>query len=198
MAEKVLGRREVLQGLMGTVGAGFAMPALAATHPMHGHLADHARVAAADARASAGARPEFLDARQLETLLLLAERILPGSTRAKVAPFIDQLLAVDTPKNQRAFLNAFSALEDESIARYGRRWKVLSDAQQVDLLTAASTGGPSPRPSAPATLQDRFEHVKGWIVGAYYSSEIGMRELGWTGNVFFASFPGCKHPGGHR
>jgi hypothetical protein len=31
---------------------------------------------------------------------------VPGSTRAKVAPFIDQLLAVDTPDNQRKFLSA--------------------------------------------------------------------------------------------
>ena len=35
-------------------------------------------------------------------------------------------------------------------------------------------------------------------MGAYYSSEIGMRELGWTENRFFASFPGCTHPGGHE
>lgn len=39
--------------------------------------------------------------------------------------------------------------------------------------------------------------MKGWVVGAYYSSEVGMRELGWTGDVMFESFPGCEHPGGH-
>ena len=47
------------------------------------------------------------------------------------------------------------------------------------------------------TLRDHFDLLKGWIAGAYYSSEIGMRELGWTGNVVFAEFPGCQHPGGH-
>lgn len=191
-------RREVLQRLMGALGAGFAMPALAATHPMTQHLKDHARVAAADARASAGAKPEFLDAHQLETLVSLAERILPGSTGAKVAPFIDQLLSVDTKDNQHGFLSALGALEDESIARYQRPWKALGGAQQVELLTSASTGKPSPEPKEPQTLRDRFEHLKGWIVGAYYSSEIGMRELGWTGDVFFEGFPGCQHPGGHR
>ena len=35
----------------------------------------------------------------------------------------------------------------------------------------------------------------GWmfISGAYYSSEPGMRELGWTGNVMHEKFAGCEH-----
>jgi hypothetical protein len=39
--------------------------------------------------------------------------------------------------------------------------------------------------------------LKGWISVAYYSSEIGMKELGWTPDRVFASFPGCEHPEGH-
>jgi len=79
-----------------------------------------------------------------------------------------------------AFLNALRAL-----------------AGPVERLAQASTERPAVAPQPP-TLRDHFEHLKGWIVGAYYSSEIGMRELGWTGNVFYAGFPGCPHPGGHR
>jgi len=190
-------RRAVLQGLTGTLGAGFAIHALGAGHPMRWHLEDHVRVAAADAKASAATGPEYLTGDQLETLVSAAERILPGATSAKVAPFVDQLLAVDTPENQREFLSALAVLEGESTARYQSRWKALDEAQQVALLTALSTADPA-APEKPATARDRFEHLKGWIVGAYYSSEIGMRELGWTGNVFFAAFPGCQHPGGHR
>jgi hypothetical protein len=84
-------------------------------------------------------------------------------------------------------------------------WKQLSEPQQNELLTIASTeksGTPAeprgPSTAAHVTIRDHFENLKGWIVGAYYSSEIGMRELGWTGNVFFAAFPGCEHPEGHR
>jgi len=46
-------------------------------------------------------------------------------------------------------------------------------------------------------LRDHFDHLKGWVVGAHYSSEPGMRELGWTGQSFFTSFPDCPHPGKH-
>jgi hypothetical protein len=47
------------------------------------------------------------------------------------------------------------------------------------------------------TIRDHFENLKGWISGAFYTSEIGMRELGWTGEMFFQSLPGCEHQGGH-
>ncbi len=211
MVGKGLGRREVLQGLMGSVGAGFALPALAETHPMQGHLKDHAKVAAADAKAGASpSRPAFLDAHQLATLVSLAEVVVPGSTRAKVAAFVDQLLAVDTSQHQKDFLSALGAIEGESIARFAHPWKALAVPQQVELLTAAFAAAPSRSPSGPGgpssagtpqppvNLRDHADALKGWIVGAYYSSEIGMRELGWTENMFFASFPGCEHPGGHQ
>lgn len=212
---KSIGRREVLQGLMGVAGAGLALPGVAEHHPVRGHLANHDRVAKADARASvAGAKPVFLDAHQMETLTSLAERIVPGSTRARVAPFVDQLLAVDTHGNQRKFVSALGWIDGEAAARYEHPWKALTEAQQVELLTAVSTADPArkphfwvrgeavivppPLPDVLPTARDRFDELKGWIAGAYYSSEIGMRELGWTGQTFFASFPGCEHPGGHR
>jgi hypothetical protein len=131
-----------------------------------------------------------------------------------VAPFVDQLLAVDTPDNQRKFLSALGWIDGEAQARYQHPWKALTEGQQVELLTAVSTAEPAepphfwvrgeavivpaPLPKRPPTTRDRFEELKGWIAGAYYSSEIGMRELGWTGQTFFPSFPGCEHPGGHR
>jgi hypothetical protein len=214
-APRGLGRREVLQGLM-AAGAGLTIPALADDHPVRQHLAHPARVAAADARASAaGALPAFLDAHQMATLTSLAEAIVPGSTRAKVAPFVDQLVAVDTRDNQRTFLSALGWIDGESVARYQHPWTKLTEAQQVELLNELSTAAPArapqfwvrgeavvvpppPPPDLRPTARDRFDELKGWIVGAYYSSEIGMRELGWKGQTFFPSFPGCEHPGGHR
>jgi len=214
-APKALGRREVLQGLMGVAGAGLALPAVAQDHPVHEHLANAERVATADKRASVpGAKPIFLAAHQMETLTSLAEAIVPGSTKARVAPFVDQLLAVDTRENQQKFISALGWIDGEATARFQHPWKALTPAQQTEILTAVSTAEeaapphfwvrgeavivPAPLPKRPPTSRDRFDELKGWIAGAYYSSEIGMRELGWTGQTFFSSFPGCEHPGGHR
>lgn len=206
-----IGRRAVLQSLVGGVGATMALP-LAEAHPVHQHLSDHARVEQADANAAQAAyEPEFLDAHQFDTLEALAERIVPRSTEARVAPFIDQLLAVDSADSQRSFLSSLGAFDMLANERHGKPWKSLGAAEQDTLLTEASTaepgrsmaGGGDPRRPFPsvrvgkATMRDHFENLKGWISGAFYSSEIGMRELGWTGEMFFQSLPGCDHPEGH-
>jgi hypothetical protein len=193
-----LGRRQWLQGMLGGVGAGLvAIPGLAETHPVHAHLASAARVAAADSKTeAAGWRPEFLDAHQFETLSSLAERILPGAVKLRADRFIDQLLAVDSQGNQGQFLSALGGLDGEARARFGKPWKSLTEPQQIELLTAASTLAPGG--TAGRNLRDHFDEIKGWVVGSYYSTEAGMRELGWTGNQFYPSFPGCEHPDGHK
>ena len=46
-------------------------------------------------------------------------------------------------------------------------------------------------PASPATLRDHFDHIKGWVAGIYFASEPGLKELGYTGNAFHASYTGC-------
>jgi Gluconate 2-dehydrogenase subunit 3 len=211
--ERGISRRQMVQRVLGSAGAGFALPALGRAHPIHQHLADAAVLAAADEKAAAANwTPEFLDAHQNETLIVLAERIVPGSTAAQVNRFIDLLLSVDSQDNQKRFLESLSAFEAEALSRFQHPFKDLTEDQQVQILTAASTekpGAPEENPrvpsppraegaEAPRTMRDQFENLKGWIAGAYYSSEVGMKDLGWTGQVFWDSFPGCEHPEGHH
>jgi hypothetical protein len=197
-------RREVLQALLTSIGAGAVMPGvsvpgLSAQHPISHHVADALAVQQADTNAQVDAyKPQFLDAHQFETLVSLSERVVPGSTRARVSEFIDQLLAVGASDDQRGFLNALGTFEGQAIARAARPWKQLTDADQIAILTDASTmAAGKPAQSGSITLREHFDVLKGWIAGAYYSSEIGMRELGWTGNAFYREFPGCEHAGGH-
>lgn len=189
---KKIGRRDAMQILSGGIGASFALPGLADGHPMHAHLADQAKVATAQRRAVAVQyKPAFLDAQQLATVKSLAELIVPGAAKAKTAEFIDQLLVVDSPANQRGFLGAIGSFEGRALEEAKGPWTSLTRAQQDRILTEASTAATGTR------LRDHFDLLKGWIAGAYYSSEIGMRELGWTGNVMHLEFPGCPHPEGH-
>jgi hypothetical protein len=193
----------MIQRLAMGVGGLVTFPLVAAAHPIQHHLRDGAAIGIADTKAAApDYTPEFLDAHQFETLRMLAERIVPRSTEANSPQFIDQLLTVATPDEQRTFLQALGGFEQLAIARARVPWKQLTEQQQDEWLTVASTEKPGTKPDASSgarvTIRDHFEHLKGWIVGAYYSSEIGMRELGWTGTVFFQAFPGCGHPEGHR
>ena len=208
-------RREWIARMLGGATAGIAIPGLAAAHPMREHLAHSSTLDTADAQvAAADWAPEFLDAHQAATLAVLGERIVPGSSRAHVERFIDTLLSVDRRENQQRFLNSLAAIEGEALKKFEHHYKDLTEIQQNEILTAASTSesghgehhgrrrvslGP-PAAATPIehdTLRDHFEDLKGWVLGAYYSSEVGMRELGWTGQVMFESYPGCEHPGGH-
>jgi hypothetical protein len=199
-------RRRVLQVLAGGVGAGLAAPAVAAGQAGHHHPSPAAEPVPPAPALS------FLDPHQLETLASLAEAIVPGSAAAGVAGFVDRLLAVDTQERQRDFLAALGAIQAESAARYARPWLGLSGEERTALLLAVSTGPRSrePRywtpgqpvlvpeaPPAAPTLRDRFERLKEHVATAYYSSEQGMRELGFTGEMIHAELPGCAHPGGH-
>lgn len=206
----------MLQTIAASLAAGAVVPGLTADQHIAHHLANGDALDQADTKSKAAAyKPEFLDPHQFETLQSLAERIVPGAARARSSEFIDQLLAVDAVNDQRDFLSALGAIEGQAFERFRRPFKQLSEPDQIAILTHVSTmasGRPASKPwtpgdaiqigrepSAPAvrTLRDHFDLLKGWISGAYYSSEIGMRELGWTGNVVFETYPGCDHPGSH-
>jgi hypothetical protein len=190
----VRSRRVALQTLLGSVGAGFALSGIAeAQHPIHQHLSSAATLEQAQQRAAVAAyAPEFLDAHQLKTLETLAEAVVPGSTAARVAPYLDQLIAVESPANQRDVAGALGAFDMVAIKKHGKAWVAISSAEQDALLREASTGD-----TKTSAMRAHFENLKAWIAGAYYSSEAGMRELGWDGNVFHQQLPGCTHPGGH-
>jgi len=127
---------------------------------------------------------------------------------------MDLVLTVSSQDDQRKFLVALGAFDSLAIERFGHPFKELTESQQNDLLTEASAAksghvegqedfawfaipSGAQHQSAVDSIRDYFDEIKQWVVGAYYSSEVGMRELGWTGNVMFESFPGCEHPESH-
>jgi hypothetical protein len=209
-------RRKAIQVLLGGAAAGVVIPGVAEGHPVREHLAHHAANGAAPAAESdASWQPSFLALHQNETLIVLAERIVPGSAKAQVNRFIDLAMTVETAVTRDQFLRALSAFEGEALARFRAPFRQLAGAQQIEILTAAAASPLSEIqkvrsgdwvsniargfiPPALATLGDYFEYLKGWIAGAYYTTEIGMRELRWTGNMAYEDFPGCQHPEGHR
>src|SRR5262245_13950332 len=129
-------RRAALQVLLGGVGAGFALPAsVDAQHPIHEHLANPGVIEQARQRAAgSAATAECLDAHQPKTLEILAEAVVPGSTAARVAPFLDQLLAVESAANQRAFVGSLGAFDMAAINKHGKSWIALPPSEQDALL----------------------------------------------------------------
>ena len=209
-----LTRREMVQRLLAGFGAGAAWPVVAAAHPIHVHLANGAILEEAEKLGAADWEPLFLRAEQNEALVALSEGIIPGSIKAQVNRFIDLLLSVDTTEHQQRFAESLEAFDAEARKRFGKRFAVLDEGQRNTLLNEASARPANARAvesdssaedgssvgaagKNQRVLYDHFGNLKGWISGAYYSSEAGMRELGWNGEYVFESFPGCEHPDGH-
>jgi hypothetical protein len=133
--------------------------------------------------------PLFLSMQQLSALDVLGEAMVPGSRKAQSAAFIDLLLNADTREAQRLFISSLSVFESASQNNFHTAIISLSTAQLHDLLSYLS--------STESADYKCFNHLKDWVAGAYFSSEIGMRELGWAPDRVFPAFPGCSHPDGH-
>ena len=202
-ADGRLTRREMVRRVVAGAAAGAAWPLVAASHPIHELLRNDAILDEPEKLEAADWKPLFLNVEQSESLAAIAQSIVPGSTGAQVNRFIDLLLSVDTQSHKTEFVAALAAFEGEAQKRFAKNFPALDESQKNQLLTDASaTLAKKNSDSADAGkrqmgLHEYFENLKGWISIAYYSSEIGMKELGWTPDRVFASFPGCEHPEGH-
>jgi len=179
----VFGRRAVLQSLATGVGAAvLATPAAAHVH--------QAAAPAAAKPAAAAAKPAttalvFFDRHAFETLAVIGEQIVPGSRAAKVPEFLDRLVAVESTDTQKRVVQAIGAFEREAREAHGTSWRKLTAPQATAILTKMSQA-----PASDATRR-AFELIKGGVAETYFSTEVGLKELGWNGSVMFASPIAC-------
>lgn len=152
-------------------------------------------------------KPLFLDDHQNETLITLGDLIIPatdtpGAKEALVNRFIDLVLAAETHDRQRSFLDSLGYLDGESMRRYKAAFRYLKRDEQHDLLHSLayprSGSGWTGEASGPDIGHGHFEKLKQHIAGAYYSSQIGQRELGWDGAFAHGPYLGCEHPEGNH
>jgi hypothetical protein len=186
-----LSRRAALQGLAGAVGAALgASAAEAEPHPLEAHLAQRAaRPATRGPRASAPGKPEVLDAHQMALLTAISELIVPGSVASGSPAFIDHVLAVERPEIPQRFISALAHFDALARDQHQQPFTALARDKQIALLEAGDG-------RATQTGRD-LQYLKTWIAGAHFSSEPGMKALGFTGGMFFPAFPSCTHQDGH-
>jgi len=180
-----ISRREAMQKLMAGIAAGAVAPAIAGAHPIELYrrlTADGAGVGGGEeGLGAADWKPIFLNAKQEELLAAVSETMIPGSGGAQVDRFIDLLLSVDSADRQKAFLSSLAAADETAHGKFQRGFAELNAGERDTALASLSE-----------THREAFENLKEWIVGAYYSSEQGMRELGWDGIFAFEKYPTCE------
>jgi Gluconate 2-dehydrogenase subunit 3 len=158
--------------------------------------------------AAPGWKPVFLDEHQNETLIVLSDLIIPatdtpGAKEALVNRYIDLVLAAETRETQRAFLNSLGYLDGESMRRFKAAFRYLAREDQDILLHALAyprfgSGWAGDTNAVADPGHGHFEALKGRIMTAYYSSQIGEKELGWDGAFAHGPYQGCEHPEGEH
>src|SRR5258707_3505325 len=169
-----LTRREVVRRLLAGMGAGAAWPLVAASHPIHEILKNDALLEEAEKLGAGDWKPVFLNSQQNESLIAIAEAIVPGSTKAQVNRFLDLLLSVDTDTHKKEFVAALAAFEAESQKRFGKGFPFLDNRQQNMLLMEAAatlaeenaTGNIWKEKFRP---HRRLAKLKGWMRGGNYT-----------------------------
>jgi hypothetical protein len=141
-------------------------------------------------------QPLVFDAHQNETVIALAELIIPqtdtpGASTALVHQYIDFVLSEGPAEERDAFLRGLAWLDRTSRERHGSDFVALESGRQHELLSSLAD---------PDSTEDEigrrfFETMKRQTVTGYYTSRVGMEiELGFRGNTFLQRFEGCTHP----
>jgi len=204
-------RRELLRaGILGGAAAAALRPSIAvAQNPAQSSELTPAQsgVDASNDLAAPAWKPLFLDEHQNETLIVLSDLIIPrtdtpGAKEALANRYMDLVLAAEKPDTQRAFLNSLAYLDGESMRRYKAAFRYLAREDQDDLLHSLAYpragSGWTGEAAAPDIGHTHFEQLKQRIATAYYSSQIGQRELGWDGAFAHGPYKGCEHPEGNH
>ncbi len=151
-------------------------------------------------------KPVFLNAEQNETLVVLSETMIPatdtpGAKEALVNRFLDLVLSVSPVRFQKEFLDSLAWFDAASVARYKSSFVNLPVEERHDLMNLAAWPHTQVQWGASDSGfsgHDHFRNLKAWIASAYYSSPIGLKELGWDGWPARGTFRGCEHePEGH-
>ena len=193
MTAHLVSRREILKSLSMTAVAGSVLQAipLEAAEYAH-HLIDAER---ADANAG-GYAPKFFNAHQYATLQLLCETILPadadsgGAIEAGAPEFID-LLTSENPDYQLKLGGGLMWLDTTCADRYGSAYLDCSPQQQKEILDLIAYSRNAEKDPGLSQGVAFFAFLRELTADGFFTSEIGIKYLGYVGNTYLLSFPGC-------
>jgi hypothetical protein len=124
-------------------------------------------------------------------LIIPADEVSPAASAVGVVDFIDEWISAPYPQ-QRAdreiVLAGLAWVETETQKRFGKAFHAASDAQRAAIADdICSASKAAPQFAAAAKFFARFRDL---TAGGFYTTPIGMKDIGYTGNVPLAKFDG--------
>jgi hypothetical protein len=139
--------------------------------------------------------PLLMTPHQLQQTAVLADLILPGTAAAPapsaigVPDFINEWVSAPYPDQLRDRATLFEGLQwldAEAVRRANRGFLDLGDALRQSIVN--DIGQKAPKPPF-IDQQPFFQRLRYLIVGAYYTTPEGFKDLGYIGNVPLANYP---------
>jgi hypothetical protein len=141
--------------------------------------------------------PLTLSEAQLRTTAALCDVILPAEGKVPsasgvgVPDFIDEWVSAPYPnyvKDRKTVLDGLAWIEGESQRRFGTGFADASADQRAsvceDIAAEAAAGSPLESPSK------FFRRFRNLTTAGFYTTPVGMKDLGYVGNVPLATFDG--------
>jgi hypothetical protein len=185
-----IGRREML-GLIGAM----PMAALAVTGEEAAHAA--ARVREGQAQAAAAGQPyalRFFTAREFATVVALSDLIMPPDARsgsasdARAPEFVDYIVA-EQPARQNAMRGGLAWLDTECRRRFDTAFLDCAEAERRQVLDDIAW----PRRAPPEMSHGVafFTALRDLVATGFWSSRMGVEDLGYLGNRAVAEWTGA-------
>lgn len=127
----------------------------------------------------------FLNEHELETIAVLCDIILPpnaeigGALDAEVPAFIE-FIVKDMPYHQMPMRGGLAWLDRHSNALHNLEFKKLSKEQQLAICDTIAYPGKTDPALMPG--EKLFTRLRNLTLTGYYTSEIGIKDLGYQGN----------------
>jgi hypothetical protein len=124
-------------------------------------------------------------------LIIPADDVSPAASAVGVVDFIDEWISAPYPQqrgDREVVLAGLAWIEDESRKRFGQAFHAVSEAQRAaiadDICSAARA---APQFAKAANFFAKFRDL---TAGGFYTTPIGMKDIGYTGNVPLERFDG--------
>jgi hypothetical protein len=138
--------------------------------------------------------PQFFSPHEWQTVRVLVDLVIPkdarsgGATEAAVPEFMDFIL-VSYPENQLWMRGGLAWLDTECHRRFATDFLGAGPAQRSEVLEAIAWPD-----RAPAGLHhgvEFFNHFRDFTASGFWSSQMGVADLQYKGNVYVADWQGC-------
>jgi gluconate 2-dehydrogenase gamma chain len=188
-----ISRRQLLKSLSVAATAGSALRII----PLEAAEKAHRMPSAERAESPFGSyTPRFFSGRQYKTLRALCQAIIPsdhesgGAIEAGAPEFID-LLTSENKQFQLQLSGGIMWLDATCTSRYERTYLTATPQQQkeiLDLIAFRKNADQDPRLGPGIEF---FSTLRKFTSDGFFTSEIGMKYLGYIGNTYLEEFPGC-------